>query len=202
VGFSGITDDKRPKLSDIVKKLKGKVEGSDFDPSWTHLVVGMPLKRTTKLCAAVSLPIPIVTDKWLYACESANAFVSADSYLLKGPQESAADSKLSWSFNATAARAAAMQAKCFEGRTFYITTAGPPALADLQGLVRAAGGTVLAKAPSTSSGSVIVVSNEAEGAKWRKLAAMPNVSAIRSDHLLTCALRQSLDLTTGLLGAA
>lgn len=81
----------------------------------THMVIFRPVKRTVKLCAAISAGSPsetpashtlarilcefqyfahafavpyIVTEDWISACESARSIVAADPYLIEGRFES------------------------------------------------------------------------------------------------------------------
>ncbi|KAL3907299.1 MAG: hypothetical protein SGPRY_010221 [Prymnesium sp.] len=54
----------------------------------THLVVVLPIKRTVKLCAAVSTVPYIVTEEWIKACEAAGALVAAEPYMIEGCFES------------------------------------------------------------------------------------------------------------------
>ena len=59
------------------------------------------MKRTTKLCAAMSLlPGAIVNEKWLSACESAGKFVDVAPFLFHGPIASDPKGKIKWSFDA------------------------------------------------------------------------------------------------------
>ena len=211
VGFSGVKDGKgadgRDHLSRVVTSLRGRIVNPQPASAkdvleLTHLVVGLPLGRTPKLCAAISLPrVSIVSQEWLVACETANSFVSPDAFVLKGEHSSSKDNELVWSFNASDSRKAAAASQCFAGRTFFITANTKPPTADLKTIVSVAGGTVLDRPPTASSGEVVLVSIEEEKGQWRKLAQLPNVTALRADHLLTCVLRQHLDLSNGRLGA-
>ena len=52
--------------------------GADGMRAVTHMVIVRPVRRTPKLCAAISSVPYIVTDDWIKACESAKAFVAAE----------------------------------------------------------------------------------------------------------------------------
>jgi hypothetical protein len=209
VGFSGFDNpDLRNKLTKIVKALKGSVEESKDAGAvlgCTHLVVDTAppggLKRTAKLCVAISRPlVRIVQAKWLAACEMAGTFVSAEPYLLEGEH-----AKDQWSFNATTSRKAAAEGSgCLHGVAFVVTNETKPSQADLKAIILAAGGEVLEKPPSGAKGNkgVVVVSTADEVRTWQKLASLPSVRCVlRADHVLTCVLKQALDTSNGRLEA-
>ncbi|KOO30509.1 pax-interacting protein 1-like protein [Chrysochromulina tobinii] len=209
VGFSGFDNpDLRNKLTKIVKALKGSVEESKDAGAvlgCTHLVVDTAppggLKRTAKLCVAISRPlVRIVQAKWLAACEMAGTFVSAEPYLLEGEH-----AKDNWSFNATTSRKAAAEGSgCLHGVAFVVTNETKPSQADLKAIILAAGGEVLEKPPSGAKGNkgVVVVSTADEVRTWQKLASLPSVRCVlRADHVLTCVLKQALDTSNGRLEA-
>ena len=99
VGFSGASAEKRALWMGIVRgALHGFVEEGADVSRCTHLVVDEPLKRTVKLCVAISLPtVRIVTAAWLGACEQAGGVVSAEPYVLREEYHSI---QMGWSFNA------------------------------------------------------------------------------------------------------
>ena len=209
VNFSGFDNlDLRNKLTKMVKSLKGSVEESKDAGAvlgCTHLVVDTAapggLKRTAKLCVAISRPlVRIVQAKWLAACEMAGTFVSAEPYLLEGEH-----AKDNWSFNATTSRKAAAEGPgCLHGVAFVVTNETKPSQADLKAIILAAGGEVLEKPPSGAKGNkgVFVVSTADEVRTWQKLASLPSVRCVlRADHVLTCVLQQALDTTNGRLEA-
>ena len=207
VGFSGFDQERRERLSSIMRSLRGVIEERADVSGCSHLVVNVPLKRTTKLCVAVSLPaVKLVTAEWISACEMAGAFVSADPFLLRGEHTS---EKMGWSFNATAAAKAAIDAPgCFHGVSFYVTADCVPSSAEFAPILAAAGGNLLEMAPGAGPSTpqaiaqpgVIVISTYNEVKVWRKLGALSSVRAVlRADHVLTCALRQALDVANGRL---
>ena len=164
-----------------------------------------PVKRTTKLCAALSLPhVRLVTEGWLKACESARAFVDATPHQLTGDHASQPGANSVWSFNAAASRKRASEgAGCLAGHRFYVTPCKQPKTrfsdADLQLIVRCAGGEVVEKPPGAGGGACVVISTEEERGAWAKLARLRGVTVLKAEHLLTCVLRQELDLSAGRL---
>jgi len=207
VGFSGVKcSTKRIAWSNIVKKLKGVVEEDTSKiSSCTHLVFDDPLTRTAKLCIAVSCPsVKIVSGAWLKACEMAGAFVNAEPHVLSGEQHSAPQAINTWAFNATASRKAAAEGPgCLSGFTFHATanTMSNPEI--MMSIIQAAGGTLLPKPPTASSGSgVLVVSTEEDDKVWKKLGSLPSVAAVLDQsHVLNCVLKQALDTDNGRLEA-
>ena len=152
--------------------------------------------------AATSLPaIRLVTDDWVKACESAHSFVDSKPHELAGEYTSSTAGL--WSFNATESRKRATDSRCLAGHTFFVTPWKEPkgryTDEELQHIVRAGGGEVLEHLPSASSGPVVVVSTEEEHKSWGRLAKMRNVTPIKVSHLLSCVLRQELDLEAGRL---
>ena len=172
----------------------------------THLVVARPLKRTIKLCIGVSLPHAcIVTDDWIHACESANAFVPTAPYALSGVQAAQPGAAGQWQFNATESRkrVAKDDGGCLAGHTFYVTAATKPKPAELKLIIKAAGGTIIEKVPPAGgaaaprpSSPLLVVSTEEEKKAWASIKAKHKAAAkvIRADKLLSCVLQQQLDL--------
>jgi len=198
-----LQDERTAQLKKLVQgKLKGRVEDSAVELC-THVVFVKPLKRTAKLCAALSMPgVILVTDEWITACESAKAFVDTRPYVLAGEFASNKGAP-PWAFNATDARKRALAGSCLGGYSFYITPWAKPTSrysdAELSMIVRCAGGELLARPPTAGSGQVVVISTEEERAQWSKLAKLRNVSTITAHHLLNCMLNQRLDLSTGRL---
>jgi len=72
-----------------------------------------------------------------------------------------------------------------------------PFPADVQVIIRSAGGEVLDKCPP--SGGVIIVSTEELRTKWASHAAKPAVEVLNAADLLTCVMRQQLDMSNGKL---
>jgi hypothetical protein len=202
VAFSGFEPDETRRLKTLVQTtLKGRVEDGTDVSGCTHVVVVRPVKRTVKLCVAISQPTAcLVTDDWIKACESAKSFVETTPYLLSGEHSS---SKAGWSFNATIAGKRAAEGRCLGSKSFYITPNKAPKTrfsdSELASIIEAAGGTVLSKPPANGGAQTIVVSTEAERKAWEPLARMRNVTTLRADHLLTCVLRQELSLAAGKL---
>ena len=98
ISFSGFPDDAARYKMVVSNSLKGRVEEKEM-PLCTHVVCVQPLKRTVKLCAAISLPsVTLVTSDWIKACESAKSFVDPKPYTLSGVQ---CHGK-AWEFNVSA----------------------------------------------------------------------------------------------------
>lgn len=228
MGFIGFDARSLKTLSEVVKNLRGRaVEKLSELTECTHIVVHKPspktLKRTDKLCLVISLQtsgVPVVTESWIHAVETANAFVSTASHLLEGPYASASSETVQgcppWSFDATESRARALQIArtqmlspsvrkngggeadggvgCLSGHQFFVTKSVKPDT--VRKIISAAGGIVLNEPPSKRTrGEVLVVSNEEDKLQWAPLIAkQPNVTVVKSEHLLTCILRQQLDL--------
>ena len=208
VGFSGFKDPR--VLRQWRTMLEGTLKASVLDENakdvsgCTHIVICRPVTRTAKLCQAISLPaIRLVTDDWVKACESAKSCVDSKPHELAGEYTSAAAGL--WSFNATVSRRRAADGHCLAGHTFFVTPCDAPEKAgrhsdeELRLIVRAGGGELLEHLPSASSGPVVVVSTEEERKSWGRLAKMRNVTPIKAGHLLSCVLRQELDLSAGRL---
>jgi len=190
-------------LGRVVTKLKGKADESKDCFSvrrlYTHLVVRLPLGLTPKLCAAMCLPhVEIVTRQWIIDCESANRFVTVEPrHRLSGEHT---NEEKGWSCNATESRQAAVERSCLTGHTFYVTKLERPAVAEVKEIIVCAGGSIQEKVPTPESGKVVVISEERESRTWKKLGQMSNVTAVLEvSHLLTCVLRQELDLKSGRL---
>ena len=164
-------------------------------PLCTHVVCVQPLKRTVKLCAAISLPsVTLVTSDWIKACESAKSFVDPKPYTLSGVQ---CHGK-AWEFNVSASLENRQKKKhgCLHGQSFFITPNNKPASrmpdSDLQMVIRCAGGEVQEKPPNSSNeGKVIVVSTEEERTAWSKYAKYAK-AVMEAGHLLTCVLKQEV----------
>ena len=76
-----------------------------------------------------------------------------------------------------------------------MTAETKPKPAELKLIIKAAGGTVLDKAPTASTGAgAIIVTTEEERKAWAPLLAKlkGQARAIKAEHLLTCVLQQRL----------
>lgn len=107
VCLSGFEPLDMARWSKLVRARGGKVEESISSiRECTHFVVPKPLKRTVKLCAAMSvLPNAIVDEEWLRACEQAGKFVDVTPYLFHGAMASNPKTpKIKWSFDAVRRR--------------------------------------------------------------------------------------------------
>ena len=206
IALSGFVEERTAVLKRLVQTtLKGRLEESSDVSGCTHMVVVRPLKRTAKLCAALSLPaVRLVTDDWLKACESAKAFVDCRPFELRGEHASKPGAASPWAFNVDESRARAAAAKCLAGHAFYVTPCKQPKTrfgdADLKMIVRCAGGTVLDATPASGQ-AAIVLSTEEERPSWAKLAkANKKLTVVKAEQLLTAVLRQEpLDLAAGKL---
>ena len=110
VCLSGFEPLDMARWSKLVRARGGKVEESISSiRECTHFVVPKPLKRTVKLCAAMSvLPNAIVDEEWLRACEQAGKFVDVTPYLFHGAMASNPKTpKIKWSFDAVRRRSLA-----------------------------------------------------------------------------------------------
>ena len=93
----------------------------------------------------------------------------------------------------------------FGGVRFYITKGVQPSPEEMKAILIAAGGTVLDRLPVEGdrhavAHGVLVISTEDEAKVWKRLHALPAVAAVlRADYVLTCVLRQALDISTGRL---
>ena len=182
----------------VCEMLKGTLLSPDDHhlEKCTHVVVGMPIRRTLKLAIAMSLPtVHLVNYSWVTACETARTFCSEKGHLLSGQHGDGEKS-----FDVTASRKAAAASRCFQGRSFYVTDKDPKSIERLKLMVCAAGGTMLDSPPTAGSPPAIVVSSPEESKVWKKLKKMPSVQAVVDvSHLVLCALRQELDLSQGTL---
>jgi hypothetical protein len=200
--------------------LKGVVVDSNDVSGCTHLVVWEPVKRTPKLCIAVSLAASscqIVTKEWITQCETARAFVDCKPYLLQGEHQSSGASGPQWRFNVAESRARTQQllSKNLGGCladgaarncAFYITKCKKGQAVkrmkdeELEWIIRAAGGKLVEAPPSASErGTTIVVSTEDERKAWAPLAKQRNVAVVSASHLLECVLQQQFSLEGGKL---
>ena len=205
IAFSGFLDDEAKRLKGVVTtKLKGRVEGTSDVRSCTHVVVFRPCKRTIKLCVAISHPsVCLVSDAWIKACESAKSFVDTKPYELSGDVSSVAAKGPQWSFNVGASRKRAADGRCLEGHAFYVTPCEKPVSrfgdADIKLIIEASGGALLDGIPSAGGPAAVVISTAEERKSWERLARHRNVTILNASHLLTCVLRQELDLSAGRL---
>ena len=209
VGFSGFPDELTARMKRLVENhLKGVVEEkSERTHTCTHLVVIKPVKRTVKLCIGISASAScqVVTMDWLTACENAKAFVDTKPFLLTGEHANANGASAVWSFNASTSRKLVAESGgtgCLSGTAFYVTKNPKPTTrfkdADLHAIIRAAGGQVCDKPPSSSDKEkTVVVSTEEERKAWEPLARLRNVSVINFGHLLTCVLRARFAVSGG-----
>ena len=85
------------------------------------------------------------------------------------------------------------------GRKLYATPNSIPKPDALKLIIEAAGGEMLSKSPSASSGEVIVLATEDDDRQWQALARHANVVVLHKIHFLNCGLRQKLDLVKGRL---
>jgi len=202
VSLSSFSEEDRKKYGSLVRRLKGRlIEGNDLE-GCTHMVQMLPVIRTAKLCVGISNPnICIVKAEWIKACEMAKAFVSTDGYVLTGEHEFTSEDELkSWSFNATTSCKLAAEGGGFlSGRKLYATPNSIPKPDALKLIIEAAGGEMLSKSPSASSGEVIVLATEDDDRQWQALARHANVVVLHKIHFLNCGLRQKLDLVKGRL---
>ena len=148
------------------------------------------------MLVGVSLPhVSIVGESWLLACETAGSFVDPARHLLQGQHTSGETSVSQWSFNATESRRRAAEGPPFVGHTFFITDKVKPKPVELRAILDAGGGTVSRLPPTTKeTAPMIVISTEEEKPKWRAMAKLPHVTVIKVEHLLSCVLKQQLDL--------
>jgi len=202
--LTGFLDSETARLTRLLTgSFKGVVEsrsladmGLDGLLKVTHLVLTKPInKRTTKLCAAISTVPYIVTSEWIKACESAGKFVLPDPYVIDGPHEGGSGAG-AWSFDASESRKRAQLAPLLAGTKFVVLTDPEK---DFKVIIRANGGEVLEKGQAKKEGGFVVVSTEERRADWKKLAERPDVQVVNGAHLLTCVMRQELDLSEGAL---
>ena len=85
----------------------------------------------------------------IQACENAGCFVDTAPYLLHGEHASAAGAISEWSFNATESRKRAAAGGCLDGLTFYVTSKTQPKPDELKLIIRAAGGALVDKPPTS-----------------------------------------------------
>jgi len=212
--FQGFDDATLKRYSGLVTSLHGEATLGDKAAhidiaKVTHFVVNTKVaggkrtvKRSMKLCLAISVVQNIVTEDWMGACEMAKQFVAVQPYLLSGSFSSDAKAAASWSFDATEARVRRLAGSVLAGRSFYLALDKDSKDKGLEleynAVIRAAGGVIQGK-PNASSGQVIVVSSDAARRTWAPWLSWHHVTLLRQDHLLTCILRQQLDLSTGLL---
>ena len=198
VALSGFEPEHTQRLRATVLALNGHLEETVGE--CTHIVVARQgrnvIKRTTKLLVGVSLPhVSIVGESWLLACETAGSFVDPARHLLQGQHTSGETSVSQWSFNATESRRRAAEGPPFVGHTFFITDKVKPKPVELRAILDAGGGTVSRLPPTTKeTAPMIVISTEEEKPKWRAMAKLPHVTVIKVEHLLSCVLKQQLDL--------
>lgn len=86
VGFSGFTDETRTQLSSTLRLLKGGIEETADVSGCTHLVVEQPLKRTVKLCVAISLCVASSRSSERWRCSTLLFNSAAPSRLLFSPR--------------------------------------------------------------------------------------------------------------------
>ena len=75
-----------------------------------------------------------------------------------------------------------------------MTAETKPRPAELALIIDAAGGTVLDRPPTNASGPTVVVSTEDERLAWAPLSKLKHVRVVKAEHLLTCVLRQRLEI--------
>jgi len=212
--FQGFDDATLKQYSGLVASLHGQVilgdKAANIDiAKVTHFVVNThfaggkrTVKRSMKLCLAISVVQDIVTEDWMGACEMAKQFVPVQPYLLSGTFSSDAKAVSSWSFDATEVRVRRLAGSFLAGRSFHLALNKDSKEKGLEleysAVIKAAGGVIQGK-PNASSDEVIVISSDDARRTWAPWLSWHHVTLLRQDHLLTCILRQQLDLSTGLL---
>jgi len=142
------------QLKRVVRECGGKVlENASDAHTCTHCVVDRKsIKRTVKLCIAVSRARHLVDGAWLEESARVHGFVSEASFALRGRFASASGAASKWSFDAEASMARAAEAPCLRGCTFLLTKSVMPKPDDLGLIIEAAGGKVTTRLPPTLTG--------------------------------------------------
>ncbi|KAM3403714.1 hypothetical protein ACQJBY_007064 [Aegilops geniculata] len=179
---------KKTRLTEVVETLGGVVtcEGS----SCTHVVTGKA-RRTMNFCIALSSGAWVVSPNWLKQSFKQGKFVGEAEHVLD-------DEEYRMKYKSEM-RDAVMRAKerpclLFSGYTFCLTKHIEPSPGVLSPVIKSSGGKIISRLDDIDEPSKTIFLACEEGMELAMDAAKRGIKTFSSEWLMTCVMRQEVDL--------
>uniref|UniRef100_A0A452YZL8 BRCT domain-containing protein n=14 Tax=Triticinae TaxID=1648030 RepID=A0A452YZL8_AEGTS len=179
---------KKTRLTEVVETLGGVVtcEGS----SCTHVVTGKA-RRTMNFCIALSSGAWIVSPNWLKQSFKQGKFVGEAEHVLDDEEY-----KMKYKSEMRDAVMRAKERPCllFSGYTFCLTKHIEPSPGVLSPVIKSSGGKIISKLDEIDEPSKTIFLACEEGMELAMDAAKRGIKTFSSEWLMTCVMRQEVDL--------
>ncbi|XP_022153880.1 uncharacterized protein LOC111021292 isoform X2 [Momordica charantia] len=179
---------KKTQLMKVIEELGGSLT-SDGSTS-THVITGK-VRKTLNFCTALCSGAWIVSPSWLKESYREGRFVDELPYVLDDSDYSL---KYRGSLKTAVLRAKARPGALFEGYDVCISAHAEPPPKALSVIVKSAGGNVIHGLDKVNEVSKTIFLACEEDVEEALLAAKKGIWTFNSDWLMTCVMRQELDL--------
>ncbi|KAI5079275.1 hypothetical protein GOP47_0004754 [Adiantum capillus-veneris] len=183
-------DNRRMQLTKFVERLGGRVtnDGSQC----THVVTG-EARRTLNFCNALNAGAWVVSPAWLKASVKEKRFVEEGAFILK---DAVFESRYKTTLQDVITQRRQMPHGLLEGMYIYPTKHVQPPVETMSAIVLSAGGKVLASFEEAKQCvDAIVVACE-DDISEALIAAKEGLPTYSSEWLMSCIMKQELDMTT------